>query len=160
MKKCSIDKCERKHQAKGLCKMHYARLWQYGRVELTRRPITERFHAADRKGAPDECWLWEKSKSAKGYGQINSGGTMARAHRVAWELSNGPIPKGVCVLHKCDVPICVNPSHLFLGTLKDNFDDAVAKGRIVRSATGPFEPLTKTPSFDQEEYSMKYEGQK
>lgn len=62
------------------------------------------------------------------------GGKQRLAHRVSWELSNGPIPGGVgysgtCVLHKCDVPACVNPEHLFLGTQSDNVADRDAKGR-------------------------------
>jgi hypothetical protein len=51
------------------------------------------------------------------------------AHRVSWVLTNGPILDGLCVLHRCDNRICVNPSHLFLGTKKDNFQDMITKGR-------------------------------
>jgi len=145
MRICSIKGCEKKHYGKGLCKIHWKRLYQYGSVELKRRPIEVRFHEAYTRKGEDECWLWEKSNSAKGYGQIRKNGKMTTAHRVAWELHNGPIPDGMCVLHKCDEPICVNPNHLFLGTLKDNFDDAVAKGRIVRSIAGPFMTLEEMP---------------
>lgn len=54
---------------------------------------------------------------------------MIYAHRLAWELVHGPIPEGMCVLHHCDNPACVRPSHLFLGTQKENVQDMYAKGR-------------------------------
>jgi hypothetical protein len=63
------------------------------------------------------------------YGQVRVGDKMEKAHRVAWEKAYGAIPEGLCVLHKCDNPPCVNPEHLFLGTHKDNATDREAKGR-------------------------------
>lgn len=76
------------------------------------------------------CWLWAGSKrSEMGYGSFVVRGRSFAAHRVSWELTHGPIPPGLKVLHKCDVPACVNPDHLFLGTDKDNHQDKAAKGR-------------------------------
>lgn len=64
-----------------------------------------------------------------GYGTIWDGKKHTGAHRVSWRLHNGPIPKGKFVLHKCDVPACVNPAHLYLGTPLDNMLDKIARGR-------------------------------
>lgn len=64
-----------------------------------------------------------------GYGQVWDGRRMARAYRVAWEKANGPIPDGLCVLHHCDNPACINVEHLFLGTHADNMQDKAKKGR-------------------------------
>ena len=83
----------------------------------------------------DECWLWKAGKSSGGYGNIDRGDgcgySSIRAHRLSWMLYNGPIPNGLCILHKCDNPACVNPDHLFLGTKGDNAKDRDAKGRLV-----------------------------
>ena len=67
---------------------------------------------------------------------IRRGGTDRKvlAHRVSWELANGPIPENMCILHSCDTPLCVNPEHLFLGTLADNMADKERKGRHGRDA--------------------------
>lgn len=78
----------------------------------------------------DDCWLWRATRFPKGYGQIKIKGRRRLAHRVAWELTNGPIPDGLQVCHHCDNPPCVRPDHLFLGTQSDNIQDAVSKGRM------------------------------
>lgn len=77
------------------------------------------------------CWLWRRAKSAHGYGQFHyfMGHKQIAAHRVSWLLAYGEIPEGMCVLHDCDNPVCVNPNHLFLGTQKDNIHDMQYKGR-------------------------------
>jgi hypothetical protein len=71
------------------------------------------------------CWLWEGPVNFFGYGLSHH----SRVHRLAWEEANGPIPDGLFVLHRCDVPSCCNPDHLFLGTHQDNADDKKRKGR-------------------------------
>lgn len=86
----------------------------------------------DRSGGDDACWLWTASASRKGYGYMRWCGKLRRAHRVAWELTNGTIPNGLHVLHNCpggDNPRCVNPNHLWLGTNLDNAIDRERKGR-------------------------------
>lgn len=82
----------------------------------------------------ETCWLWTGTTSRGGYGMINFGEKIRTAHRVSWEIANGPIPKGdgyhgTCVLHRCDNPPCVNPDHLFLGTVADNNRDREQKDR-------------------------------
>lgn len=83
---------------------------------------------------PGECWLWQASTVAGGYGQIRILGEYYRATRVAYEMFCGPIGPGRMVCHTCDTPQCVNPQHLWLGSAKDNGRDAARKGRTVRGS--------------------------
>ncbi len=78
------------------------------------------------------CWLWIGRRMSEGYGQINLKGVGKSTHRLSWELTYGPIPVGICVLHKCDNRRCVRPDHLFLGTRADNLVDMRRKGREAR----------------------------
>jgi len=96
-----------------------------------RRPISERFWEKVLKS--DDCWLWAGNTNDHGYGLLGMNGHNRYAHRIAWELTYGAIPIGMSVLHHCDNPPCVRPSHLFLGTQADNIADMDAKNR--RKAT-------------------------
>ena len=91
--------------------------------------MSERFWSRVEKSR--YCWNWKAHKTPRGYGGICVNGKKQRAHRVAWTLERGEIPDGIFVLHECDNPSCVRPSHLFLGTQKDNMRDMIKKGRGV-----------------------------
>lgn len=91
--------------------------------------LATRFEAKIEPEPNTGCWLWVASVNACGYGTIGVHGKSVLAHRVAWTLYRGEIPVGMCVLHICDTPPCVNPAHLFLGTPRDNAVDRQKKGR-------------------------------
>lgn len=93
-----------------------------------RATVDERFWHQVRKGEGDACWEWDGLNN-RGYGLIRSNGQRFYAHRFSWIQAHGPIPDGLFVLHRCDNPPCVRPSHLFLGTKKDNARDMILKGR-------------------------------
>ena len=82
-----------------------------------------------RPGHPAECWNWAGHRNTDGYGHIGVMGYIVRSHRFSWIIHHGPIPNKLCVCHKCDNPSCVNPTHLFLGTVQDNVHDRQRKGR-------------------------------
>ena len=96
--------------------------------------VTERAAAAFWKhvtpGQPNECWLWQGSVQASGYGNSWDGTAVVTAHRVSYQIHHGEIPAGRDVMHTCDVPACVNPAHLRAGTRSENMVDAGAKGRL------------------------------
>jgi hypothetical protein len=77
-----------------------------------------------------DCWEWQAGTNNIGYGMIRDGSKMRTAHRVSYEEHNNvQIPIGKCVLHTCDNTKCVNPDHLWIGSLKDNTQDMIRKGR-------------------------------
>lgn len=96
----------------------------------TKKTTSELFWGwVDKSG---DCWIWMGYRDRKGYGQVRVNGKTFYSHRMAWILSVGYIPKGMCVLHHCDNPKCVNPNHLFIGTHADNMHDMIKKGRHAR----------------------------
>lgn len=99
----------------------------------------ERFWPKVDMSDPDGCWPWTARCDEDGYGRFRPDGTNTGdvgAHRVAFVLAGGTLEEGECVLHRCDNPPCVRPSHLFAGTTADNNRDKAAKGRAWRGGGG------------------------
>lgn len=97
-----------------------------------KKSIEERFESKVMPIPECGCWIWMGTWKKNGYGgfAIDRNHTIG-SHRVSWEIYHGPIPEGLCVLHKCDTKPCVNPVHLFLGTHGDNMEDRDKKGRHI-----------------------------
>jgi len=99
-------------------------------------PEVRFWYRVQKSSEPNGCWMWTGRVGTNGYGLFRikpSPKQPASAHRVSYEMKHGPIPQGFCVLHACDKPLCVNPSHLFLGTQADNMRDMANKGRSAKA---------------------------
>ncbi len=137
---CADEGCAEKHEAHGLCRLHYRRWIKHGDTQKRKggRPYQGRTEgqikvlirnsvSIDGNG----CWIWQKSRTKSGYGHLRWK-HVSQAHRVAYTAFIGPIEDGLLVRHRCDVRACVNPDHLLLGTHGDNMADMVSKGRSAR----------------------------
>ena len=131
--------------------------------------LSDRFYSYVDFSSPNGCWNWSAS-TRHGYGQFFYNGKIVAAHRLSWELANGPIPDGLVVRHKCpngDNPSCVNPAHLRLGTHQDNVNDKVEADRQVKGENIVQSKLTeegviairdlyRTGNFTQKEIACNY----
>ncbi len=113
-----------------------------GKHQKNVRTVKERFSC---KHSPNEngCWIWHACRSGHGYGMLRVDNKVIYAHRLSWTFRYGEIPDGLFVCHTCDVPACVNPLHLFLGTHADNVRDLVVKGLKMRGENSPSAILTE-----------------
>lgn len=135
---CTEPNCGKAVRARKMCNTHYHAWRRRAQKEGTfdnQKPtdLTERFWKfVDKSG---QHWLWTGAVNSKGYGRLvveSAGRTQVQrilAHRFSYELHIGPIPDGFKVLHRCDIPLCVHPNDLFLGTIRDNALDMSAKHR-------------------------------
>lgn len=133
MKMCSVENCERKHYAKEFCQKHWSQVRRNGCIikSYYEKSPEERFHEKYLNCGKDNCWNWIAAKDSDGYGRFRDGKSkhMILAHRFSYEIFHGQTPSGLFVCHTCDNPSCVNPSHLFLGSQKQNMNDMAIKER-------------------------------
>jgi len=118
------------------------------KLERLKVSVAERFWPKVEMSAG--CWQWLGAKIPAGYGTLQVKENTKLAHRISWEIHCGEIPAELFVLHHCDNKICVNPDHLFLGTHRDNVDDAVRKGRHLHG-----EKHHKTKLTDDDVYTIR-----
>lgn len=157
---CEVSGCARPHNARGFCFGHYERWKKLGHPDSTRPLNTHVLSSASfaeriaRRVDPglssDECWLWRgaiggrKRRTGIGYGKFTVAGKQYDAHRVSYELHTGEtIPKGFQIRHSCDMPLCVNPRHLSIGTNDDNVGDMVSRARQTLGERNPQAILTE-----------------
>src|ERR1044072_8830726 len=146
MRKCRIDGCGKKHNARGMCRTHYGMWMKHGDPlyadkglhvpSLGAKGNTEKdfWEKVDKDGPihpvlGDQCWLWMIAKDLDGYGFFWWKNKQIRAHRFVAEVVLGLDIEGFEVCHRCDNPSCVNPNHLFVGNPQDNAQDREDKGR-------------------------------
>lgn len=137
MQVCSIDGCSKKIVARSWCHMHYKR-WQkhkdplHIQTPIKKKPkvetLLDKYDANEE--IKNECWEWKGKISASGYGCLDYKGKSTSIHRVSYQYFKGIIPNKMNVCHSCDNKKCFNPLHLWLGTTKENIDDAYRKGLI------------------------------
>lgn len=123
---------------------------------LTVELLKKRFFIKIKKS---KCWNWNSKTSNRGYGEMKINGKYKFAHRISWQIHNGNIPHNLCVLHRCDNRKCVKPTHLFLGTRKENNLDMRKKGRD-RQLKGEKHFRAKFSDLDIKNIRSNYTGKR
>lgn len=133
---CSIEGCEKPVASRGWCGMHLNRWKRHGTTDQHRlfrtKEETFSFYMPGEPPPEGVPWIWTGNVKDNGYGRLRGDGKYQPAHRVSYEIFNGPIPEGLIVRHKTDIPLDVNPRNLELGTVADNARDRVERQRQVR----------------------------
>lgn len=143
MKACSVSECARPLKAKGLCDLHYKRKWRG--QPIADLSLAEQFLARVEK--TESCWIWLGKTASHGHAHWRTRKYRDYAHRWSYRLFVGEIPAGAFICHKCDVPNCVNPAHLYAGTHADNMRDMRERGRAARPI-GEKHPMAKLNASD------------
>ena len=141
MRLCSINGCKKIHYAKEWCFMHYYRNYKHGSPNIVLQgsrykifpTLKESFEAKFLKGNDSECWNWA-AHTNNGYGQLTFRGKVYVASRISYEVYVAPLKNELHICHKCYNPLCVNPKHLFAGSVKDNMRDMVNKNRSAKGS--------------------------
>ena len=142
---CSVEGCSNENVlARGWCSKHYQRWKKHGNPVTTKicRGDDENFvvlfwQQARLTANTEKCWEWQKAIDKDGYGKILLHKQDVRAHRVAYKLHYGEIPLNHVICHSCDNPLCINPYHLWAGTVQDNNADKWQKGHYANTYRKP-----------------------
>lgn len=129
-RKCSFSECDRPSRSRGLCVGHYYQLRQGQELRLLRAQVTPEQRFWKNVYKTESCWEWTSSiNKVNGYGYFRIDGRFRLAHRVAWNFTNGPIPEGMDIDHRCANRKCVRPDHLRVVTRSQNMQHRTGVAR-------------------------------
>lgn len=143
---CSIEGCNKKHESRGWCKMHYKRWMRHGDPLIKLQGNTLQFVKSSLANRDrSECWEWPFTRNPHGYGFVWFENRMVQVHHVALVLDGKPQPEppNHWALHSCDNPPCFNPQHLRWGNRLDNTADMITRDRQTKGTRNPQAKLTE-----------------